>query len=180
MVARKKVKMGKMRYRSDGFIVYDATRSGLNFLEWADPVLCDLSTALQACLRRHAVFSNWEKRTGDRICLLTELEMLPVRVWVECEPTDVKHGLIDQHGFPLDQEKALSLPKMRVNRLDCMIDTSRQVARAVRAHLDPGVRLELSFGLNEMGACCLHVVDPLRCDLGSRDPVYLIASLGGV
>src|SRR2546428_7333494 len=132
--------MGEVRYRSDGFSVFDSTKRGLNFMEWTDQALCDLGVALQDCLRRHAVVTNFEKRTGDVACLLDELELLPVRVWAEAEPNDVRHGLIDQHGLPLDQEKALSLPKMRVARLDDMVDTSRQVARALRAHLEPGVQ----------------------------------------
>lgn len=174
----KKAKQGEERYRSDGFVVYDATSRGLNFLEWADQALCNVGAALQGCLHRHAVVTNWERRTGERTWLLTELALLPVRVWVQTEPNDVRHGLVDQHGLPIDVEKALSLPQMRVARLDDMVDTSRQVGRALRAHLDPGVRLELWYGLNEMGACVLHVVDPLRCDLGSRES--LIARLGGV
>lgn len=184
MVVKKKAKMGEMRYRSTGFMVYDATRRGLNFLEWTDKVLCDLGTALQSCLKRHAVVTNWEKRTGDQTCLLSELDLLPVRVWVETEPNGIRSGLVDAHGLPLDQEKALSLPDMRVARLDDMVDTSMQVGRALRAHLSspdgPRLRLELWYGLNEMGACVLHVVDPLCCDLGSQDAADLISRLGGL
>lgn len=184
MVVKKKAKMGEMRYRSTGFIVYDATRRGLNFMEWAEKPLCDLGAALQHCLKRHAVVTNWENRTGDQTCLLAELELLPVRVWVQTEPHEIKYGLVDGHGLPLDQERALTLPKMRVARLDDMIDTSVQVGRALRAHLaspdGPSLRLELWYGLNEMGACVLHVVDPLRCDLGSQDTTDLIARLGGL
>lgn len=184
MVVKKKAKMGETRYRSNGFIIYDATRRGLNFMEWSEKALCDLGTALEHCLKRHAVVTNWEKRTGDQTCLLTELELLPVRVWVQTEPNDLRYGLVDSHGLPIDQEKALSLPNMRVARLDDMIDTSMQVGRALRAHLSgpdgPPLRLELWYGLNEMGACVLHVVDPLRCDLGSKDMGDLITRLGGL
>lgn len=184
MVVKKKARKGEMRYRSNGFIVYDATRRGANFMEWASKELCDLGTALQNCLHRHAVVTNWEKRNGDNTALLSELELLPVRVWVQTAPNDVTSGLVDEHGLPLDQERALALPKMRVARLDDMLDTSRQVGRALRAHLSspegPSLRLELWYGLNEMGACMLHVVDPLRCDLGSTDSADLITRLGGV
>ncbi|HLO04092.1 MAG TPA: hypothetical protein VK191_13360 [Symbiobacteriaceae bacterium] len=184
MVVKKKAKMGEMRYRSTGFTVYDATRRGLNFMEWTTQGLCDLGTALQNCLKRHAVVTNWEKRTGDQTCLLSELELLPVRVWVETEPHEIKSGFVNEHGLPLDQERALSLPKMRVARLDDMADTSVQVGRALRAHLSspdgPPLRLELWYGLNEMGACILHVVDPLRCDLGLQDAADLITRLGGL
>jgi hypothetical protein len=184
MVIKKKAKLGEQRYRSKGFIVYDATRRGVNFLEWTDKGLCDLATALQACLKRHAVITNWEKRNGDQTWLLTELELLPVRVWVETEPNDLRWGLLDSHGMPIDQERALALPKMRGAQLDDMVDTSHQVARALRAHLSgpdgPSLRVELWYGLNEMGACILHVVDPLLCDLGAADQAELILRLGGV
>jgi hypothetical protein len=182
-MAKKCVQKGDPVYSSRGFTVYEARSAGLAYLEWANQELCDVGAAMQRALCRHAVMTNFDRRQGETVFLIHRLEMLPVQVQVWTAPNEASVQLLDRHGLQISVEQALALPKVRRGRLADMLDTGRQVGRSLRAHLGAAgsehLKLRLWFGLDEVGACVLHVPDPLWFRAEVQDAERLIHLLGG-
>jgi hypothetical protein len=182
-MAKKCVQKGDPLYTSRGFTVYEAKSAGLAYLEWTDKELCDVGSAMQRALCRHAVMTNFDRRQGETVFLIHRLELLPVQVQVWTAPNEASVQLLDRHGVQISVDRALALPKIRCGRLADMLDTGRQVGRTLRARLGTAghehLKLQLWFGLDEVGACVLHVPDPLCFHVEVQDAETLIHLLGG-